>query len=89
MPGQPEVLRYLNHVADRFDLRCDIQFETRVKAATFDEATSRWILETDAGEGLSAPFCIMATGCLSAPLAPQFEDRDSFDGAAYFHDTYR
>ncbi len=84
MPAQPEVLRYLNHVADRFDLRPDIEFETRVKAATFDEATSRWTLETDAGERLSAPFCIMATGCLSAPLAPQFEGQDSFDGAAYY-----
>ena len=81
MPAQPEVLRYLNHVADRFDLRPDIQLETRVTAATFDEAKRRWTLTTDAGERLSAPFCIMATGCLSAPLDPRFEGVELFEGS--------
>src|SRR4051812_2497596 len=64
--GQPEILRYANHVADRFDLRRDIRFETRVTATTWDEAMQHWILETDRGDRITAPVCIMATGCLSA-----------------------
>src|SRR5712691_7227540 len=47
---QPEILRYLNHVADRFDLRRDIQFETRLTAASFDESTNRWTIQTDRGD---------------------------------------
>src|SRR5881397_4086423 len=63
--SQPEILRYINHVADRFDLRRDITLETRVTAAHFDEATDRWTVRTDRGHEVSARFCIMATGCLS------------------------
>src|SRR5436305_9562466 len=66
--AQPEILRYANHVADRFDLRRDIQFGTRVLSATYDDATSRWTVRTDDGSGepaeSSAQFLIMATGCL-------------------------
>src|SRR5436309_16061965 len=51
--SQPEILRYINHVADRFDLRRDIQLETRVTAAVFDEATNRWAVETDRGHRVS------------------------------------
>jgi cyclohexanone monooxygenase len=80
---QPEILRYINHVADRFDLRRDIQFETRVTAAIFDDATSRWIIQTNRGERVSATFCIMATGCLSTPQAPGFPGLDSFQGRWY------
>src|SRR5215217_48195 len=65
--AQPEILDYARHVADRFDLRRDISFDTRVTAATFDEETSRWTVETEKGERLSANYCIMATGCLSVP----------------------
>src|SRR3954453_12089670 len=64
--SQPEILAYINHVTDKFDLRRDIAFDTRIIAASFDEATSRWSISTQHGETVSAQFCIMATGCLSA-----------------------
>ena len=80
---QGEVLKYLNHVADRFDLRRDIQFNTRVTSATFDEAAHRWTVTTDKGENISAAWCIMATGCLSQPNMPKFKGADSFKGAIY------
>jgi cyclohexanone monooxygenase len=60
-------LRYANHVADRFDLRRDIQFDARVHSATFDEAHNRWVLEIGNAEQVRATYCIMATGCLSSP----------------------
>jgi cation diffusion facilitator CzcD-associated flavoprotein CzcO len=81
--AQPELLRYANHVADRFDLRRDIQFNTRVKAAAFDEAQGRWVLETGDGARVTATHCIMATGCLSSPNLPRFEGLDSFAGDRY------
>jgi cyclohexanone monooxygenase len=77
---QPEILAYANHVADRFDLRRDIRFETRVTAATFDEAANRWQVETDQGDRVRARFCIMAVGCLSAANIPPFEGIDEFEG---------
>jgi cyclohexanone monooxygenase len=85
---QPEILRYAEHVADRFDLRRDIQFDTRVTAASFDEATRRWTIQTDGGERLEAAFCIMATGCLSAPSTPQFAGIESFAGERYHTGTW-
>ncbi|MFN6442054.1 MAG: flavin-containing monooxygenase [Nostoc sp. DedSLP01] len=81
--SQPEILRYLNHVADRFDLRRDIQLNTRVLSATFDEAVGRWLVETSAGECVSAQFCIMATGCLSSTNTPNFKGREDFAGSSY------
>ena len=81
--GQAEILRYINHVADRFDLRRDIRFETRVTAAHFDEATNRWLVATDRGERIAARFCIMAVGCLSTAQVPAFPGRDSFRGPRY------
>src|SRR5215217_5523803 len=57
--AQPEILRYANHVADRFDLRRDISFDTRVTAASFDEGANRWVVETGSGARLTAAFCIM------------------------------
>ena len=81
--AQPEILKYANHVADRFDLRRDIQFETRVTRAVFDETTSRWDVETDRGDRVSARFCVMATGCLSDAQVPDFEGLDSFEGKWY------
>ena len=66
-PTQPEILRYIGHVADRFDLRRDIRFERRVESARFDEAECLWQVRTDQGDQARAPFCIMATGCLSVP----------------------
>src|SRR2546422_9471032 len=78
--SQPEILTYINHVADRFDLRRDIQVGTRVTAATFDEASRRWTVTTDRGDCVSARFCIMATGCLSTAQVPKFPGRGSFRG---------
>ena len=81
--AQPEILRYINHVADRFDLRRDIAFETRVTSAQFDEAEGCWRVETDRGDELRAKYCIMATGCLSAPKRPEIDGMDAFQGAVY------
>ena len=80
--AQPEILKYLEHVAERFDLSRDIRFETEVQAAHYDEATQRWQVETTAGP-VSAAWCIMATGCLSSPNIPAFEGSDSFAGPTY------
>src|SRR5262245_53801900 len=59
---QPEILRYVNHVADRFDLRRDIQLNTRIRSAAFDSRTNRWTVKTDKGSAATARFCLMATG---------------------------
>ncbi|MBV9565373.1 MAG: NAD(P)/FAD-dependent oxidoreductase, partial [Bradyrhizobium sp.] len=80
---QPEILNYANHIADRFDLRRDIVFDTRVTAATFDERAELWRIETDRGDEVSAQFCIMAVGCLSAPNHPRFEGAADFRGPIY------
>jgi cation diffusion facilitator CzcD-associated flavoprotein CzcO len=82
-PRQPEILRYLNHVADRFDLRRDIQLRTRVMAAHFDEAVARWTLRTDGGDAVTATYVVMATGCLSQPKAPDIPGVDDFAGERY------
>jgi cation diffusion facilitator CzcD-associated flavoprotein CzcO len=84
MPTQPEIERYLNFVADRLDLRRDIEFSTRVVAATFDEAHHDWWVQTDTGRCYVAPFLITATGCLSAPLTPSIEGIDSFQGVSLY-----
>jgi cyclohexanone monooxygenase len=80
---QPEILAYANHVADRFDLRREIIFDTRVIAATFDEQEKIWRIETDRGDRVSAQFCIMAVGCLSAPNRPVFDGMSDFRGPIY------
>ncbi|HET9017586.1 MAG TPA: NAD(P)/FAD-dependent oxidoreductase, partial [Thermomicrobiaceae bacterium] len=80
---QPEILRYINHVADRFDLRRDVRFSTRVTAAHFDEATNRWTIATDRGERISARYCVMAVGCLSAAQVPDIPGRDTFRGRTF------
>jgi cyclohexanone monooxygenase len=81
--AQPELLRYANHVADRFDLRRDIQFDTRVTAAAFDEASGHWTIETGDGARIRAAFVIMATGCLSSPNTPAFKGLEAFAGERY------
>ena len=81
--AQPELLRYLNHVADRYDLRRDIRFGTRVFAAAFDEASASWTVSTDAGDAYRARYCIMATGCLSEPKPIDFPGKEDFTGATY------
>lgn len=80
---QPEILKYANHVADRYDLRKDIRFNSRVKSARFDEATARWTVEIEDGTRVTARFCIMATGCLSAANKPAFKGIDGFRGETY------
>jgi cyclohexanone monooxygenase len=80
---QPEILSYANHVADRFELRPHIRFDTRVTAATFDEAAKCWRIETDRGDQVSAKFCVMAVGCLSAANRPPFKDIEAFRGPIY------
>ncbi|WP_373086000.1 flavin-containing monooxygenase [Sneathiella sp.] len=80
---QPEILKYVNHVADRFDLRRDIQFNTHIAAVVFDEASRSWAVRTAAGENVTARYCIMATGCLSSTNLPDIKGRDRFKGGTY------
>jgi len=82
--AQPEILRYINHVADRFDLRRDIEFNTRIAGARYDEAAGDWSLATADGRTIRARYCIMATGCLSAPLTPAIDGLDDFAGERYY-----
>ncbi|MDF1898552.1 NAD(P)/FAD-dependent oxidoreductase [Mycolicibacterium smegmatis] len=84
---QAEILRYINWVADKLDLRSGITFNTRVVSAVLDETTLRWRVETDTGEVLTARFVVMATGPLSSPLTPNFPGLDSFAGEVY-HTAY-
>jgi cyclohexanone monooxygenase len=77
---QPEILRYANHVADRFDLRRHITFDTRVTSARFDEATGTWTVATDAGATVVARFVVAATGCLSSTNTPDFSGIDDYAG---------
>jgi cation diffusion facilitator CzcD-associated flavoprotein CzcO/acetyl esterase/lipase len=77
-PAQPEILRYLNHVADRFDLRRDIELGKRVVEARYEPGS--WHVATDDGATYSATYCIMACGCLSVPHRPAIEGLDDFEG---------
>lgn len=79
-PGQPEIERWMNYVADELDLRKDIQFNTTIKSAVYDEASKRWTLTTDSGQTIDTQFFITCTGMLSAPLTSVFEGQDSFKG---------
>jgi cyclohexanone monooxygenase len=78
--AQPDILRYANHVADRFDLRKDIRFNTRVVSVEFIEAHNRWRLTSAQGETFEAQFCVMATGCLSVPNIPTLPGAERFRG---------
>jgi cation diffusion facilitator CzcD-associated flavoprotein CzcO len=82
-PQQEEMLGYLEHVSDRFDLNPDIQLGTRVTEATFDEETNRWEVRTDAGDVVSARFIVAALGALSAANVPDIPGMDTFDGERY------
>ncbi|WP_253443883.1 NAD(P)/FAD-dependent oxidoreductase [Halomonas sp. Y3] len=79
-PSQPESERWLNYVADKLDLRKDIQFNTRIDAAHWDEATGRWKIRTSQNDQIDAQFLIACTGMLSAPLEEVFEGQSSFKG---------
>ena len=79
-PEQPEIERYLNHVADRFDLRRDLQLETRVVALRFDDESNTWEVRTDRGDVVTARFVVTAVGCLSATNVPDIPGMDTFAG---------
>ena len=80
---QPVILKYLNHVADRFDLRKDIELNTRVNSAHYDAERCAWTLTTQQGSSVTASFCVMATGCLSTAKLPEIPGRDLFKGKRY------
>lgn len=81
---QPEIQRYLSHVADRFHLREHIQFETRVSSAHFDDVSQMWRVGLSNGDTVVTRFIIAGTGCLSAPIKPDFPDFDKFKGEVYY-----
>src|SRR5215831_20976762 len=81
--GQPENEKYLNFVADKFDLRKEIQFNSRVMSAVYDERANRWEVQLESGQRARAQFLVMAVGILSARYIPPFEGIDSFKGESY------
>lgn len=82
-PGQAEILRYLNFVADKFDLKRDIRFNTRVISARYDEATNRWHVRTEQGEIFIATYLVTAVGCLSTANVPNIPGLQDFKGTWY------
>jgi cyclohexanone monooxygenase len=80
---QPEILRYLQFVADRLDLRREIELGTTVTSAVWEDASGRWIVRTDRGDRFTARFCISAVGSLSLPKMPEVEGLESFAGPWY------
>ena len=81
--AQPDILRYLQHVAERFDLRRDIRFSTRVTSAVFQRKQRTWRVSTDRGDAVEARWVVMATGCLSVARRPDIIGRDRFSGPSY------
>ena len=81
--GQAEILRYLNHVADRFSLRSDIQLNTRINSAHLQETGCTWLLNTSSGDTVTTRWLIMATGCLSQPHRPRLPGLEQFRGEIY------
>ena len=88
---QPEILRYLHHVADKHDLRTPVRFETRVRSARWDEASARWSIDVESPGGAQTLTCrhyVMATGCLSMPKTPDIEGVDRFAGPTYYTSSW-
>ena len=81
--GQPEILKYANHIADRYDLRDGITCNTRITAAEFDEAAGGWTARTEQGEAIAARYVVMATGCLSTARIPDFPGLADFKGRTF------
>jgi cyclohexanone monooxygenase len=81
--AQEDILRYANHVADRFNLRDCMRFNTRVVAVAYDEDANLWRLTAESGDTFAAPYCVMATGCLSVPITPELPGAESFAGEVY------
>jgi cation diffusion facilitator CzcD-associated flavoprotein CzcO len=88
MPAQPEIEAYLNFVADRLDLRRDIQLSTRIVSMTYDEVTAEWEVRTEPAGSYRARWVIAATGCLSEPLLPDIPGLDSFNGELLWTNRY-
>src|SRR5205823_3579286 len=86
--AQPETLRYCNFVTDKLDLRRDIEFDCRIKAAAYDEAAGQWEVESEDGRRTRARFLITAIGPLSAPTMPTIPGVESFRGEAYHTGTW-
>jgi cation diffusion facilitator CzcD-associated flavoprotein CzcO len=82
-PGPEEILRYLHHVADRFDLKRDIRFDTKVVAAQYDERQNRWEVASEGGERYSATYLVSAVGCLSSANVPAIPGLETFAGRWY------
>lgn len=80
---QPDILKYIRHVADRLDVRKYFTFDTLMESAVYDESANRWRVRTSAGEELVAQFLVMASGPLSVPVEPKFKGQDDFAGAKY------
>ncbi len=80
MARQPEILAYMNHVTDRYDLRRDMRFGTRVVSAHFDDTTALWTVSTDRGDRVTARHVVMATGCLSTPKPIEYPGAETFKG---------
>ena len=81
--GQPENLKYVQYVADKFDLRRDVQFESRVSACHYDEAAGRWTVTLENGDQASSRYLITAVGVLSVPVMPTIEGVDDFQGESF------
>lgn len=85
---QPETLRYCNYVADKFDLRRDIEFNSLVKSAVFDDAENLWEIELESGQRARGRFLITAIGVFAKPTMPDIAGIDSFNGEAYHTATW-
>ncbi|BBZ15452.1 flavin-containing monooxygenase [Mycobacterium branderi] len=83
-PSQPTNLAYLKHVADRFDLRKDIQFNTTIAGATWDDAAKNWCIRTEEGQSVTARYLVAAVGCLSTANKPKFDGMEEFGGEIYY-----
>src|SRR4029078_12737659 len=88
MPAQGEIERYLNFVADRLDLRKDIQLETAVPARPNEHESATWAVETTTGERVVSKYVIAATGCLSAPIEPAIDGLHDFSGDTLFTNRF-
>lgn len=87
-PAQQEIQDYLRYVSRKFDLYGGIDFDTRVAAAHYDASAARWTVRTEQGREISARFCVMATGCLSAPKSPDIPGIEEFEGECYFTSSW-
>jgi cation diffusion facilitator CzcD-associated flavoprotein CzcO/acetyl esterase/lipase len=85
---QPEILRYLQHVAERHDLRRDIRFSTSIEAATWNDHNALWTLKTGQGKEITCRYYVMATGCLSKPKVPDIKGHERFGGEVYFTSSW-